>query len=294
MRNSEKSIEAASQHPAARFQATGSMAAGGSLATIIGPKAISLLAESISVVNSQFDAKSFQATARKGLDKLGIMQRGAHVARALHAALPMEFPKAVKVLVSALGPELTVTEGNGLAVFFYLPHSFYIGEHGLEHFEHGMLACYELTKRFTAEFCIRHYIARDQDGALKFLRKWARDKNPHVRRLVSEGTRSRLPWGMRLKIIQADPSPVLPLLEQLKDDESQYVRRSVANHLGDIIKDSPEIGFAICERWTEEVSGKRIDPEIASARKWIVRHAVRLPAKKGHARALSIRAAAKV
>ncbi len=97
-----------------------------------------------------------------------------------------------------------------------------------------------------------------------------------------------------MKAIQADPAPVLPLLEALKDDASQYVRRSVANHLGDIIKDNPEIGFAICERWAEEVSGKRSEPEIAKARKWMVRHAVRLPAKKGLARALSIRAAAKV
>lgn len=270
------------------------MKAGGSLAEIIGPKAISLLAESISAVAPKFDSKQFQAAARKGLNELGIMQRGAHVAQALHAALPMEFPAAAEVVVSAMGPELETTEGNGLAVFFYLPHSYFIGEQGLEHFEYGMKACYELTKRFTAEFCIRHYIARDLNGALKFLRNWTRDKNPHVRRLVSEGTRSRLPWGIRLKAIQADPAPVLPLLERLKDDESQYVRRSVANHLGDIIKDQPEIGFAICERWAEEVAGKRVDPEIASARKWIVRHAVRLPAKKGHARALSIRAAAKV
>lgn len=270
------------------------MEAGGSLSTIIGPKAISLLAESFSAVAPTFDSKQFQAAARKGLNELGIMQRGAHVARALHAALPMEFPAAANVVVSAMGPELETTEGNGLAVFFYLPHSYFIGEHGLEHFEHGMKACYELTKRFTAEFCIRHYIARDLDKSLKFLRKWARDKNPHVRRLVSEGTRSRLPWGMRLKAIQADPAPVLPLLEELKDDKSQYVRRSVANHLGDIIKDNPEIGFATCERWTEEVAGKRFDPEIAAARRWIVRHAVRLPAKKGNLRALSIRAAARV
>lgn len=270
------------------------MDAGGSLATIIGPKSIALLAESISAVEPQFDAKRFQTAAKKGLDELGIMQRGAHVARALHAALPSEFPKAVEVLVSAMGPELVATEGNGLAVFFYLPHSFFIGERGLDHFEHGMRACYALTKRFTAEFCIRHYIARDLDASLKFLRKWVRDNNPHVRRLVSEGTRSRLPWGIRLKAIQADPAPVLPLLEQLKDDESQYVRRSVANHLGDIIKDNPEIGFAICERWAEEVASKRVAPEVAGTRRWIVRHAVRLPAKKRHARALSIRAAAKV
>ncbi len=270
------------------------MEAGGSLATIIGPNSIALLAESISAVAPEFEAKRFQVTARKGLDELGIMQRGAHVAKALHSTLPAEFPEAATLLVSALGPELATTEGNGLAVFFYLPHSFYIGERGLEHFEDGMSACYELTKRFTAEFCIRHYIARDLEGALKHLRKWSRDKNPHVRRLVSEGTRSRLPWGIRLKTFQNDPTPVLPLIEQLTDDESLYVRRSVANHLGDIIKDNPEIGFAICERWAEEAAGTQIAPETAKARRWIVRHAVRLPAKKGETRANAIRKLAQV
>lgn len=294
MRAKHKDLSAPDMHPAARFRATGSMEAGGSLATIIGPKSIALLAESISAVAPEFDAKRFQTAARKGLDSLGIMQRGAHVAKALHATLPATFPDAAKVIVAAMGPELAATEGNGLAVFFYLPHSFYIGEHGLDHLDDGLRACYELTKRFTAEFCIRHYLAKDLEGALKHLRKWSRDKSPHVRRLVSEGTRSRLPWGIRLKALQADPAPVLPLLEQLKDDESLYVRRSVANHLGDIIKDNPQIGFAICERWVEEVAGRRVDPEIAHARRWIARHAVRLPAKKGDARALSIRAAAKV
>jgi 3-methyladenine DNA glycosylase AlkC len=98
---------------------------------------------------------------------------------------------------------------------------------------------------------------------------------------------------MRLKEFQQDPQLSLPLLEQLKDDPELYVRRSVANHLGDILKDHPDVGLAVCERWVREVHAKKVAPDLAAARKWIVRHAVRLPAKKGNPRALAVRAAAK-
>jgi 3-methyladenine DNA glycosylase AlkC len=98
---------------------------------------------------------------------------------------------------------------------------------------------------------------------------------------------------MRLRAFQHDPQLALPLLELLKDDPEQYVRRSVANHLGDIMKDHPEVAYDVCERWLREIAGKLISPQIAAARRWLVRHAVRLPAKRGNERALGIRAAAR-
>jgi 3-methyladenine DNA glycosylase AlkC len=73
--------------------------------------------------------------------------------------------------------------------FFYLPHTLFVAERGLEHFELSMRAQYELTKRFSAEGSIRPYIASDPERAMTFLQKWTADTNPHVRRLVSEGTR---------------------------------------------------------------------------------------------------------
>jgi len=111
-----------------------------------------------------------------------------------------------------------------------------------------------------------------------------------VRRLVSEGTRPRLPWAMRLPEFQENPQISLPLLELLKDDPELYVRRSVANHLGDIAKDHPDVVFDVCEAWLDEV-GKTDDAK-ARHRKWIVRHAVRHPAKKHNRRAREIRAMA--
>jgi len=116
--------------------------------------------------------------------------------------------------------------------------------------------------------------------------KWLSDPNPHVRRLCSEGTRPKLPWGKRIKSFVANPQPTLPILEHLKNDESLYVRRSVANHLGDIAKDHPEIAFSTCERWLNEGASNQL--------KWVVRHAVRYHAKKGDDRALEIRSRAKL
>ncbi len=98
---------------------------------------------------------------------------------------------------------------------------------------------------------------------------------------------------MRLKEFQQNPRFTLPLLEQLKDDAELYIRRSVANHLADILKDHPDVAFDVCDRWLKEVRKKNISPETAAARKWIIRHAVRLPAKQGDSRAITLRAAAK-
>jgi 3-methyladenine DNA glycosylase AlkC len=140
-----------------------------------------------------------------------------------------------------------------------------------------MQAQYELTKRFSAEGSIRPYIARDPERTLALLREWTRDPSEHVRRLVSEGTRPRLPWAPRLRAFQKDPRPVIALLELLKDDPSLYVRRSVANNLNDIGKDHPELLVATAKRWL-----KNATPE----RRWIVNHALRSAIKRADAGAL--------
>jgi len=127
-------------------------------------------------------------------------------------------------------------------------------------------------------------VAQDQERTLTRINEWVFDPDPHVRRLCSEGTRLRLPWAPRIPAFINDPSPVLSILEALKDDKVLYVRRSVANHLGDIAKDHPEIVFAICEQWLIDAT-KDV--------KWLIRHALRYPAKKQNKIALQIRAAAK-
>ena len=111
--------------------------------------------------------------------------------------LPPAYPEAIDVLLRSLGPEHAADEllGVGMAPFFYLPHTLFVAERGLDHFDLSMRAQYELTKRFSAESSIRPYIARDPERTLAVLREWTKDDNAHVRRLVSEGTRLRLPWA---------------------------------------------------------------------------------------------------
>ena len=100
-----------------------------------------------------------------------------------------------------------------------------------------------------AEFSIRPFLIKEQDRTITRLKKWLTDSDPHVRRLCTEGTRPRLPWAVRIPAFIKDPKPTLPILESLNNDSSLYVRRSVANHLGDIAKDHLHLVFEICESW---------------------------------------------
>jgi 3-methyladenine DNA glycosylase AlkC len=226
-----------------------------------------------------FPRDRFVAEARRGLGSLELMDRGRHIAGALRRALPDDYPRAVEILIASLGPVGADLEGGGMAPFFYLPHVILVAEHGLGHFEASMRAQYELTQRFTAEFSLRAFLDRYPAESLAVLARWATDPSVHVRRLVSEGTRPRLPWAPRLRRFDDDPTPILALLETLRDDPELYVRRSVANHLGDIAKGAPERVLAVCECWMKDATPERA---------WMVRHALRYLVKKGDRRALAV------
>jgi 3-methyladenine DNA glycosylase AlkC len=254
-------------------------------------KLVALIGESLAGVVPGFDVPCFQARASKGLDKLELKERASVIARAMAEQMPADFDELAPLLVKSFGPPLGGTGGNGLAPSFYLPHSHLIATSGVSRFDSGMTANYEITQRFTAEFSVRPFLIEHRPKCLKLLTRWAKDENPHVRRLVSEGTRPRLPWAVRLPEFQADPHLSLPLLELLKDDPELYVRRSVANHLGDIAKDHLETVLDVCELWLDEAK-QSDDPTRADARRWVVRHALRHPDKNGHGRANKLRALA--
>jgi 3-methyladenine DNA glycosylase AlkC len=280
-------------HPAQRYEAPSSIQAGVPMKLLMDRKLIVLIAESLSPVVPNFNAKAFVKEATNHLEQFELKERALHIARAMNSQLPTDTVQAATLIKQSLGPCLTQTEGNGLAPFFYLPHSQWVATFGVAHCESGMLLNYDLTQRFTAEFSVRPFLMQYCAPCLKLLRKWTRDGNPHVRRLVSEGTRPRLPWAMRLPEFQANPQLALPLLELLKDDSELYVRRSVANHLGDIAKDHLETVFDICEAWLAELQHES-DAQLVKNRHWLIRHAVRHPAKKEHARAKFIRKLAAV
>jgi 3-methyladenine DNA glycosylase AlkC len=232
-----------------------------------------------------FDHKRFERLALDTLDTLEFKARAQHVCNALEATLPDDFERAAAVLEKSLAPvgtrRSTVAPDaptdaglNGWAVW---PLGEYIARRGLDSPERALRTLHALTQRFTAEWPVRAFIEAHPELTFATLATWARDPSEHVRRLASEGSRPRLPWGLQLKKLIADPSPALPLLLALQDDESEYVRRSVANHLNDIAKDHP----AIVAEWLETHL-----PGASAERRALLKHASRTLIKRGDPRIL--------
>jgi 3-methyladenine DNA glycosylase AlkC len=251
------------------------------LKTFFSPSLVRRLAADLARVQPGFPVGRFVKDACAELDALELLDRGRHISRVLAVHLPEAYPDAIDVLLRSLGPEHATDElvGAGMAPFFYLPHLLFVVDRGLEHFDLSMQAQYELTKRFSAESSIRAYIARDPERTIPVLRTWARDPNAHVRRLVSEGTRLRLPWAPRVPWLDANPERVLALLDLVKDDPSTMVRRSVANNLNDLGKVWPELLVKTAAAWLENAS-----PE----RRGLVEHALRSAVKRGDKDALRL------
>jgi 3-methyladenine DNA glycosylase AlkC len=141
----------------------------------------------------------------------------------------------------------------------------------------GMLA--ELTERLSSEFALRILLRHDHHRALGLIQGWTASGNEHVRRLASEGTRPYLPWAVRVPEIIARPGITLPLLDALYRDESEYVRRSVANHLNDLSRDAPDLVVGTARRWLD-------DPEPTTPA--VVRHGLRTLIKRGNPEALAV------
>jgi len=226
-----------------------------------------------------FDNVRFVELATAGFDGLELKQRSDQICAALRQTLPEKFRDACNLMLAALHPESdvdlsdTTMDELGIRGWAIMPMAEFVARRGLDDFDFSMDVLRELTKRFTGEFAVRAFIRHDSDRALKHAREWAGDANYHVRRLASEATRPRLPWGQRLPGFVADPTPVLPILEMLKDDPEEYVRRSVANSLNDIAKDHRETVAGIASEWLADANDER---------KRLVRHACRTLVKQGH------------
>lgn len=242
-----------------------------------GPAVVRRLSGEIGRVHKAFDRKQFERAALRGFESLELLDRGRHLGTMLHRYLPGDFAAAVDILLATLPAERDPS--GGMASFFYLPHTEFVRGHGLAHFEDSMRALHALTQRFTGEFAMRPFLEHQQAATLERLDAWTQDANAHVRRLVSESTRPRLPWAPRLRAFQKDPTPMLRLLEKLRDDPALYVRRSVANNLNDVGKDHPALLVATAKRWMDGASGER---------QWIVKHALRSVVKHGDAAALAV------
>jgi 3-methyladenine DNA glycosylase AlkC len=251
---------------------------------IYSPALIANSAAHVHRVWPAFDHKRFVKLASTGLDALEMKARAMQIAAALQATLPDDFDRACGILESALAPAFVDealgtmhTTQAGLAGWVIWSTGEFVVRQGMHAPERALASLRQMTQRFSCEYSIRPFIAEHPDLTLKTLHRWAQDKNLHVRRLVSEGSRPRLPWGLQLKALVGDPSPTLPLLRSLQDDPSEYVRRSVANHLNDIAKDHPRV----VADWLDEHL-----PGASAQRLALLRHASRTLVKDGHPQVL--------
>lgn len=237
---------------------------------LFNPERLRQTARQLASLHPRFDAGAFLAHALRDLEALGLMDRLRRTAEAFDHALPLPFAEQVAVLL-AHAPQI----GQGFVAIWPCEH---VARRGLEQPALALPALRELTRHGSAEFALRPFLAHDLTATLAVLAEWTTSPDEHVRRLASEGSRPRLPWGQSLRALLTDPSPTLPLLTALRADPSLYVRKSVANHLNDITKDHPGVVLDLVTGWD------RRDARTA----WIVRHAVRTLVKKGHPRALAL------
>ncbi|GAA5130392.1 DNA alkylation repair protein [Luteolibacter yonseiensis] len=228
-------------------------------------------------VHPAFPMAAFRRGLEEELEPLELKQRMRSIALRIEAGLP-ESPELFPILVKTLARN--EDDPDGLRGFLVWPLTDIVARRGLDHFEESMAALREMTRVFTAEFAIRPFLREHRQRTLRHMKKWAKDPDEHVRRLVSEGTRPLLPWGERLPELMADPGLAMPLLEILHRDKSDYVRLSVSNHLNDFSKSHPELVLETLAKWRD--AGK---PDAGFAK--LARHACRTLIKQGHPQALS-------
>lgn len=207
--------------------------------------------------------------------KMELKERMRHTTHVLHHFMPKDFGKAVKII------EKTITElrknniGEDSLAFIFFPD--YIEIYGLDDYENSVKAIEFTTQFISCEFGIRPFIIKYFEPMMAQLLLWSKHENHKVRRLSTEGCRPRLPWAMALPELKKNPEKILPILDNLKNDPSDFVRRSVANNLNDIAKDHPKVVLEIAKKW------QNISKETDA----IIKHGCRTLLKQGHPEILS-------
>ena len=246
------------------------------------PPAIEAWARRLGALDASFDERSFLTVMFDGWQELTFGQRAQRITSTLEQFLPSEFAVAAQLLVAALDPPLGEDDPPALYRFYVWPQASWVAQRGRQtgDFDTTAHALKELTQRFSAEGDLRALFDIDPVRALNTLTQWVREPDVHVRRLVSEGTRPRLPLAARWKLFDDHPQPIFDLLDALKDDPALYVRRSVANNLNDWAKICPDRVAELLVTWAEGAG-----PE----RRWLVDHGSRTLVKRGHPLALGLK-----
>ena len=205
---------------------------------------INLLSNTIFKEYANFHIEAFKRSVfDEQWHTLELKQRMRHISSTLGLYLPKEYLNAVSILKVAFS-QMNFDYGLQNMIF-----QDFVEVYGLYDFEISMDALAHFTINSSSEFAVRAFILKYELKTMQQMKSWASSKNEHVRRLASEGCRPRLPWAIALPTYKEDPTLVLEILELLKDDESAYVRKSVANNLNDISKDNPITLISLTKKW---------------------------------------------
>lgn len=240
------------------------------LKNLYSPKLIASLCSSLQSEYSRFDSERFTANIfDREWDEKELKSRMKHISKNLRKSLPNDYQEALEILKSA-APDFSGFE------YMFFPG--YVELYGLGEYEASIPALEYFTEFSSSEFAVRPFIEKYPNQMMSQMEEWAEYDNHHIRRLASEGCRPRLPWAKALPDFKKNPKPVLRVLEKLKNDESEFVRRSVANNLNDISKDNPQVLINISEKWLGD--NKETDK--------LVKHACRTLLKQGTSEILNI------
>lgn len=230
------------------------------------------LAATIKSVYAPFEEESFiESTIDNTWSDLELLARGRQITLNLGKYLPSDYANAISII------DKVITKYKGFACFCF-PDFVEVYGQDEENFDTSINALGRYTEYMSSEFAVRPFIIKYEEKMMKQMYKWSKDNSEHLRRLASEGCRPALPWAQALPKYKKDPTPILPILEELKSDSSLYVRKSVANNLNDISKTNPDLVLKIAKEWY----GKNDDTD------WIVKHACRTLLKKGNPDALML------
>lgn len=201
------------------------------------------LSEAITQIHPQFPAPQFLNQVLEPLPSLSLNERMRHTSRVMREHLPDDFRKSVNIL-----KKVATLTNRGYTALVYPD---FVSQFGTHDFDTSLEALRYFTTFGSSEFAIRTFLKLDFDRTIKVMQDWSQDENEHVRRLASEGSRPRLPWSFKLDTVIANPETTRRILDNLCADESLYVRKSVANHLNDITKDSPQYVLKLIKGWDQ-------------------------------------------
>jgi 3-methyladenine DNA glycosylase AlkC len=240
----------------------------------------------LKLVINDFDTRKFVSKIMNDeWENKEFKQRCWHITTVLKNFLPADYKDSIAKILELLDrikDKHDYSEVDDEAFSLSLEYGWildnFVEQYGLDDYETSVQAIEKITQFTSCEFSVRPFIIKYPAKMMKQMLAWSKHKHWGVRRLSSEGCRPRLPWAMALPNLKEDPTPIIPILENLKNDKSRFVRLSVANNLNDIAKDNPETVIALAKKW----QGKLDETD------WVIKHGSRTLLKQGHAEAMGV------